>query len=305
MKYILYCTVNTINGKIYIGVHGTFTPAKFDGYIGNGIYVNGTGLNGKSNTPFKNALSKYGTHKFRRTTLFVVDTEYEAYELEKSIVTKDFVESRNTYNATIGGKGTFWESAVAKYDLTGKLLTTYDSIDEAAKDVKVLSMYIYKASKKSSLTCNGYYWRGFDEEAVPEIKVNNASKEIQKGNRAPVPVIQYSMYGHKVREWKSAKEAAFHLHCDRATITAACRGKKKTLKNYQWRYVSDNLESLPPIETFGGKSKKIIKLDLDGRFLESYNSITEASDSVNLSRQSLHKALRLGNQSGGFLWKYV
>lgn len=38
-KYIVYCTVNLINGKIYVGVHKTDNPDKFDGYIGNGVYI--------------------------------------------------------------------------------------------------------------------------------------------------------------------------------------------------------------------------------------------------------------------------
>lgn len=39
MKYIVYQTINTVNNKIYIGVHGTEDPETFDGYIGNGIDI--------------------------------------------------------------------------------------------------------------------------------------------------------------------------------------------------------------------------------------------------------------------------
>jgi hypothetical protein len=38
MKYIVYQTVNKINNKIYIGVHGTEID-EFDGYIGNGVSI--------------------------------------------------------------------------------------------------------------------------------------------------------------------------------------------------------------------------------------------------------------------------
>ena len=38
-KYIVYCTVNIVNNKIYVGVHKTKDASKFDGYIGNGVYV--------------------------------------------------------------------------------------------------------------------------------------------------------------------------------------------------------------------------------------------------------------------------
>lgn len=34
MKYIVYCTTNLINNKIYVGVHQTSDPTHFDGYIG-------------------------------------------------------------------------------------------------------------------------------------------------------------------------------------------------------------------------------------------------------------------------------
>lgn len=34
MKYIVYKTTNIVNQKIYIGVHQTLNPDKFDGYLG-------------------------------------------------------------------------------------------------------------------------------------------------------------------------------------------------------------------------------------------------------------------------------
>ena len=52
MKYIVYQTVNKVNNKIYIGVHGTYKD-DFDGYIGCGvdIFRPATYLNPK--TPFQ------------------------------------------------------------------------------------------------------------------------------------------------------------------------------------------------------------------------------------------------------------
>jgi hypothetical protein len=38
-KTIVYLTVNTVNKKIYIGIHDTENPDKFDGYIGNKINI--------------------------------------------------------------------------------------------------------------------------------------------------------------------------------------------------------------------------------------------------------------------------
>ena len=33
LKFIVYCTTNIVNNKIYIGVHKTENPDIFDGYI--------------------------------------------------------------------------------------------------------------------------------------------------------------------------------------------------------------------------------------------------------------------------------
>ena len=39
MKYIVYCTTNLINNKIYIGQHLVKDPNEFNGYLGYGCYI--------------------------------------------------------------------------------------------------------------------------------------------------------------------------------------------------------------------------------------------------------------------------
>ena len=51
MKYIVYKTINTVNDYSYIGIHQT-VPDFFDGYLGDGIYIN-----------------KPATYKFSKTNL--------------------------------------------------------------------------------------------------------------------------------------------------------------------------------------------------------------------------------------------
>ena len=75
MKYIVYLTTNTVNNKIYIGVHGTEDPEIFDGYIGNSINIFETNSELKHpKLPFHKAVKKYGYSAFRRITLKVFDT---------------------------------------------------------------------------------------------------------------------------------------------------------------------------------------------------------------------------------------
>lgn len=90
MKHYVYKITNTVNGKIYVGVHGT---ANFDdGYMGSGKFI-------------KMAAAKYGNQNFIKEELAKFDTPEEAYLMEREIVDADFVKRGDTYNCDIGGSG--------------------------------------------------------------------------------------------------------------------------------------------------------------------------------------------------------
>lgn len=120
-KYIVYCTTNVINGKIYIGVHKTENPEVFDGYYGNGI-CNGYDLK-HPKTAFAHAIKKYGFKSFVRSILHIFDSEEEAYSMEATIVNEDFVKLDTNYNSILGGKsggGKF--KRLYQYDLQGNFI---------------------------------------------------------------------------------------------------------------------------------------------------------------------------------------
>ena len=105
IKYIVYQTVNLVNGKIYIGVHKTHTPEKFDGYLGCDVDINRPQTFKHPKQPFQFAVVKYGFKNFRRTTLQEFDTAEEAYTLEKQLVNEEFIKRKDTYNVCLGGIG--------------------------------------------------------------------------------------------------------------------------------------------------------------------------------------------------------
>ena len=97
-KTIVYMTVNTVNNKIYIGVHNTENPDKFDGYIGNGVNVFHPYTIKHPTCPFHYAVKKYGFKKFKRYILQVFDNREDALKLEKVLVNEDFIRRDDTYN---------------------------------------------------------------------------------------------------------------------------------------------------------------------------------------------------------------
>lgn len=136
MKYIVYQTVNKINNKIYVGVHGTETPDEFDGYLGNGVsvYRPATYMNPK--TPFQYAVKKYGVKNFIRTTLQTFDIEKDAYKLEEQIVNKEFLKREDVYNLALGGRLPDCANPRKKvymYDLDGNFEREFDSLNSAGR----------------------------------------------------------------------------------------------------------------------------------------------------------------------------
>ena len=132
MKYIVYCTTCTVNGKIYIGVHKTENPDIFDKYIGNGLEIGHTIKNPK--TAFQHAIKKYGYKSFKRSTLYVFNKEEDAYNKEAEIVNYAFIKRRDNYNTALGGRcpGCTYKY-LYQYDLNGNFIQEWFSIQDTAK----------------------------------------------------------------------------------------------------------------------------------------------------------------------------
>lgn len=93
--YILYKTVNTVNGKYYIGKHkqkNNYNPDDFDGYLGSGQLL-------------CKAIKKYGRDKFSRSTITYAYTDKEISKLELDYITDDIIKDPNSYNIGKGGQG--------------------------------------------------------------------------------------------------------------------------------------------------------------------------------------------------------
>lgn len=90
MHYFIYQTTNTVNGKIYVGVHQT--EDLNDGYLGSGKYL-------------WRAIRKHGKNAFTRTVLESFANRTDAEVREAQIVNADFIARDDTYNMAIGGSG--------------------------------------------------------------------------------------------------------------------------------------------------------------------------------------------------------
>lgn len=104
MFYLVYKITNTVNNKIYVGVHTT--NDKSDNYMGSGVLI-------------KRAIDKYGVDKFVKEILYECNTKDEMLLREADIVNDEFLARPDTYNLIHGGKKSWWDYA----NITGANIT--------------------------------------------------------------------------------------------------------------------------------------------------------------------------------------
>lgn len=89
--FTVYKTINTVNGRYYIGAHKTDNLE--DTYLGSGLAI-------------KRAIKFYGRDKFIKEILSVVNTEQEMYDVERQLV-GEHISDPLCYNLMEGGIGGF------------------------------------------------------------------------------------------------------------------------------------------------------------------------------------------------------
>ena len=299
--YIVYITINLINKKSYIGVHSQSTEG-FDGYIGCGINSKNSSHLLHPKTHFQYAVKKYGYSKFHRIDLAVFDNAEAAYNLERQLVTEDWVNNTSTYNMTIGGGGTREGKsatiAVLKYDMDGNFIEEFKSLSEAAMYTKnATRSEISKSCKSKYYTAGGFAWRYKTGTIRSKI-------DIVKPNRArPKAVMQYSLDGEFIAEYESVTKAANAVRtAGRSEISKACKSGTLSSGGYLWRYKTDKqeLEIKKINRTY---KKKLAQYDLDGNLVKVYDTVNQARD----AGFSMAGACARGKQKThkGFIFKFV
>lgn len=129
MKYIIYKTTNTINGKFYIGLHETDNID--DGYLGSGILL-------------KQSIEKHGKENFKKDILYIFDNKQDMIDKEKEIVNEDFVKRSDVYNMSKGGYGLCTLTDERKSEAITKMRNTFKSVDLKERSRKRIETILKK-----------------------------------------------------------------------------------------------------------------------------------------------------------------
>lgn len=127
-------------------------------------------------------------------------------------------------------------------DKNGYKITTL-TVNGNAKDFKVHRLVAYMFLKND----NNYPIVNHKDENPTNNHVDNLEWCTYKDNinygscvlKMSKRVNQYDKNNNFVKTWKSISEAGRDLKIDISSITKCCRGKKKSIGGYKWRYLSE------------------------------------------------------------------
>lgn len=286
-------TVNTVNNKIYIGVHITETPYEFDGYYGDGITGTSCYWFKHPKYPFQRSCKKYGLKAFKRYTLMVFDSYEEALKQEKFIVNEEFIKRTDTYNVALGGGSGLvlsTEKPVYQYDLNGNFIKEYRSISEASRKLRTSVVNIIHALQCKGISCD-HYW-SFSKRML--LNTENFIKPQTK------KVYLYKISGEFIEEVNSITECAKKLEVNCSVIQKAVKNGYKC-SGYYLSFDKVNIFVKPDKKR--ARHKVLYRYDLNGNYIDCLN-ISEVKNICNNDYKKLHSAIKEGYSCCGYLWSF-
>lgn len=292
MKFIVYLTTNIVNNKIYVGVHRTENPDVFDGYLGCGTNINNSHSYNRAKAPFHYAIIKYGVDNFKRATLRVFDTLEEALLLEAEIVNKEFISRKDTYNVALGGGvPPLTNKVIYQYDINGNFIKEWNSIKEAEDSLGYCGNNLSVAIKCKNPSKN-FYWTDF--------KVNLLDTTGFSDPKKTQIIYHYTEKGEYIQTFDNPTIAAKYFNTTTSDIQRSVKGAYKMRGDY----LSDQLYSIfKAPEKVSMKNTNLHKYDLEGKYIESYDSIKEVEKEFGSGCSSgILSSIRLGRAYKDFQW---
>ena len=205
----------TPSGKVYIGITSRKPKERWDS--GWGYF---------SQSYFYNAINKYGWNNIKHEILFNNLTEEEAYIKEKELIKLYKSNIRKYgYNISSGGEKSAFGIKMTK--------ERKQKISQRLKGRKVNDETKQKISKANKGINNGMFGKNHNDKIKQYIS-ECASKR----------VACYDKNDNLIKIYNSIKEATLELtnKINQSSISAVCKGKRKTAYGYKWKYADEELQ---------------------------------------------------------------
>lgn len=197
---------------------------------------------------------------------------------------------------------------IHQYSLDGSFIKSFECMTDARKELGILVSDIVQASKNPNLkrskhTAGGFQWR---TKFFDSIEPYNKEKFFRYENK----ILQLSLEGEFIAEWKTVSIASRSLKLGRTSIMNCLKGWSISAHGYIWKYHKEKISENSTKRHLLRAQKKIEKLikieqyNLDQKLLNVFNSFSEATLSTKVSGNSIRHVLKGTHKSaGGFFWK--
>lgn len=119
------------------------------------------------------------------------------------------------------------------FSLNGRLIGNYNSILEASKALNIDKAAILSNVYGKNNRANNYifekYIEGKTSTTPYRLKYNRGNKR---------KIVKMTMESTELIEYDSIKEAYNDTNIDTSSISACCRGKRKSAGNFKWKYIN-------------------------------------------------------------------
>lgn len=158
---------------------------------------------------------------------------------------------------------------VAQYDLTGKLINTFDSVITASRNNRINPSQLSKSCRDTNSTAGGFIWRYYKDipKSNIELPVFNTFKTISS----------YNLEGIKIKTYSSLTDASNDLNIPIGRISDVARKVSIQVNNLLFEYGdSDKI----PIR-IDNRISKIVQYDKNYKFIKIHASVKDACASLN------------------------
>jgi len=118
------------------------------------------------------------------------------------------------------------EKPVTQYDIKGKKLAIFPSMNEASRQTGISVQAIVDSAKKKRYHASGYVWRYAEEQYKGEYKQFYMSRRIA----------QYSLSGTRLACFDSISEAVRHTGCSYEGIRLTLKQKMHSSGGFSWKH---------------------------------------------------------------------
>ena len=216
-KKIIYKVTCTITNEVYVGATSRSIEERKKDHEQKA--EKGTG------SYFQNAIATNGPDAFKWEQIDTANSIDELAQKERTYVLK-YKSYDHGFNGDHGGG---LQKSVHQYGLDKSYLSTFSSLEEAAKAIDGKEKSVSNACLGYNITYRGYYWSYMKSDNYAGIPDRRKKK-----------VKQFTLLGNTIAVYDSVAEASKSTGISKTCISRCCRGERQHSGSFRWAYVEND-----------------------------------------------------------------